>query len=300
MEARNISLLSGLLTQTGIFAIRIIGRMPRCIRYTIGYILGTLIYLLSGYHRHIARVNLSLCFPDMKKMNKEIFIYKSFRQLSIGVCETAYAWCGNLEKNPARVHWQGREELQKSLDEQRKILLISGHFSHLDPGIILFSRCFPVAATYKMHSNPLFNAFASRQRLKYVRQLISSKDTLAIRKALRSESILWFSIDQDIGERHSLYAPFFAALPCCHTAAWRWSRIADAEVFLLHSVREKKGGCRIMLFHLKDFAKMSAYQAISRQNEILAKAIQQAPTQYLWLHKRFKTQPESQNLYARN
>ena len=288
---------SRLLARVSIACIWLIGKSPSWLRIFLSHCLGILSYLLSRRHRHIARTNLSLCFPEMKQREKELFIYKNFQQLSLGICETAYAWCGNIEKSKIKIHWQGKDRLVEFLRQKRKVLLISGHFSCLDSGLILFSRHFPLVASYKVHANPLFNRFAYRQRSKHLAGLISSKDTMAIRKILKHQAIFWLSIDQDIGKKHSLWTDFFATQAASHNIAWRWSKIMKAEVLLLHIVREKNSSYKITLTHLPNFAEMKMKDAIGYQNQVLTQAIQTAPTQYLWLHKKFKTQLEGKNVY---
>lgn len=293
-----MSPLNRCLTHLVILSIRTIGSLPAVLRYGTGCILGTLAYILSRRHRHIGRTNASLCFPTMNKSSREFFVYRNFCQLSIGVCETAYAWCGNIGAIVPKVQWEEREEFEKVCGRGKPIMLISGHFSCLDPGLIVFAHSFPLVATYKMHRNRLFNDFGVQRRLRYVQQLLSSQQTLAIKQAFHQQRILWFSIDQDIGRKHSLFAPFFGVQAACHTVAWRWSRIVNAEVFLLHCIRTKNLNYKLSLFHLKDFSKLPVQEAITHQNEVLSQAIRQAPTQYLWLHKRFKTHADGKNVYA--
>lgn len=291
---------SRFLACVSLACIWLIGKMPNRLRICFGYLLGALAYLLAARHRHIARTNLSLCFPKMTKKEKELFIYKNFSQLSIGICETAYAWCGKIEAAKVKIKWQGKEKLVQLLSQKRKVLLISGHFSCLDSGLILFSRRFPLVASYKAHANPLFNRFASRWRSRHLAALIASKDTMAIKRMLKRHSLFWLSIDQDIGKKHSIYTPFFATQAASHTIAWRWSRIMQAEVLLLHIIREKSHSYRITLSHLPNFARMKVEDAVAYQNQLLTQAIQMAPTQYLWLHKKFKTRPQGENVYRKN
>ncbi|MEX2131099.1 MAG: lipid A biosynthesis lauroyl acyltransferase, partial [Pseudohongiellaceae bacterium] len=104
--------------------------------------------------------------------------------------------------------------------------------------------------------------------------------------------ILWYAPDQDYGPKLSVFVPFFGVEAATITAA---SRLAAANnsvvIFYRHYRRPDNAG------YLLDFSPpVDNYPSgddvadAIRINGIIEQAIRKHPEQYLWMHKRFKTQ----------
>ena len=117
---------------------------------------------------------------------------------------------------------------------------------------------------------------------------------------LRSGGRLVYSADQDFREGHA-FVPFFGVPAATFVGTPQLARAGRAVVRFLSMVRGSDGRYRVRIAdpgldaHLDDPAGFAAqYMAV------LEAAIREAPDQYLWVHRRFKTRPPGEGSpYAR-
>ena len=111
-------------------------------------------------------------------------------------------------------------------------------------------------------------------------------------RSLKAGRILWYAPDQDYGAKHSVFVPFFGQQAATITATARFAAANDsAVVFYSHYRNADNSG-----YHLQFSAALENYPSGDDEadaittNKLVEAAIRKQPDQYLWLHKRFKTQ----------
>ena len=92
-------------------------------------------------------------------------------------------------------------------------------YTTLDFSANLFSLQIPFAVTYRPHKNALFDAFMLRGRLKNCNGVFDRYDIRGTIRHLKKNNIIWYAPDQDYGEDHAVYAPFFGRTAATITAA---------------------------------------------------------------------------------
>ena len=77
------------------------------------------------------------------------------------------------------------------------------------------------------------------------------------------------------------------------------ARITKASVVPFYPVRleKNKGFKLIVLPALEDFPTLDIEADSARVNKVIEDMVYQQPDQYLWSHKRFKTQPDGRSIY---
>ena len=297
-----------LMSHLGLKCLQLLVRLPLPLLHLCGRCLGSLGFFLFAYRRQVARINLKLCFPELSAREANTIAHDSFRACMVGalwgfkVLNAPAASYGkmlaaNSEPPPQfirRIIWQGDRKLEQVLGQRQRVLLLGGHFASMDiAGWAVCRRFAPVISTYKTLRNPVFDQ-VMYNRLKYMQALIDIRDTFLIKRSFKKGHLMWMTIDQDLGKRYSVFAPFFATHAATHTAGWRWARMMDAEAFLLHATMLPGYVLQIFFHHLIDFRDLQVKEAIAYQNEMLMRALDIAPAQYLWMHRRFKSQPRGE------
>ena len=126
-------------------------------------------------------------------------------------------------------------------------------------------------------------------------------DALAlIAKHLKKGDTVWFGPDQDMGPKGSVFAPFFGRPACTVTTPSRLARISGAISIFLDLHRDFEG-----VYHLSFVAMPDNYpcedevENAYQLNQYIEKTVRNHPSQYMWMHKRFKTSPDltNQTLY---
>jgi KDO2-lipid IV(A) lauroyltransferase len=94
--------------------------------------------------------------------------------------------------------------------------------------------------------------------------------------------------------RHSVFAPFFGVPAATIVATSRFARLNNSPVLLLRQTRDLAARCWVISFspEVDGFPSDDDERDAARMNSLLEAQIRLFPDQYLWLHKRFKTQPE--------
>lgn len=279
-------------TWLGIGLLCLIAWLPFRLRMAAGKVLGWATWLLAHERRYITEVNIRLCFPELSPEQQAALVRQAFSENGIGLIETATGWI-----RPARHFFhigelRGGELLQQGLDRGKGVLLLGGHYSTLDFSANLLSLYFPFAVTYRAHRNPLFDAFMLRGRIRNCSGVFDRKDIRGAFRHLKQNQLLWYAPDQDYGPEQAVYAPFFGQQAATITAGTRFATFNDSAVCLVSHRRltnEKRYVLDIVA--IPGFPSGDELTDALLVNRAIEQEIRKAPAQYLWMHKRFKTQP---------
>ena len=256
----------------------------------LGRRLGRLIYRLSPRRRHIARVNLSICFPDLSEAERAERLHQHFDSLGIGMLMMGFAWWASDEKLKPLVEIEGLEQLHNSLERGRGVILLSAHFTDLEMTGVLLSLHQPIAVMYRPHENPVIEWAFSRNRRQRFEAAIQRNDIRQVVRTLKQNLPVWYAPDQSFKGRNSILAPFFGEPAGTNTATSRLAKISGSDVILFSGYRKHdETGYRLTLHPpLQDFPSDDIAQDATRINRLIEQAIGDAPAQYLWIHRRFK------------
>jgi len=267
--------------------LRLLALLPPRAGWAVGAAIGSLSFHLAPSRRRISRINLKLCFPELDETTREQLLRESFRAIGISFVEIAWGWWGAPKSLPLR--FKGEEHLQTALAQGRGVLLLGAHYSPLELGGRQFSTIHPVATLYRPHNNRLLDQFITERRSRFCTP-ITRRDLRAVRRQLLGNGVVWLAPDQDFGYRGSVFAPLFGQSAATLTMPTRLAQINDSPVLFLRHQRED-GGYTLEMSPMPDFGKDQEADAV-QYNTLLEQAIRQHPEQYLWMHQRFKTQPE--------
>lgn len=287
------------LTWLGIFSLRLICVLPMPIQYQLGRLLGRLLYKLVKKRRHVVQVNLAICFPDKSEAERTAMAKEVFENNAIGIFETAMAWWSKPNRFTQLCEIEGLEHIQKAQAEGHGVLLTGAHYSTLDLGGYLLGQSLKFDTVYRPHNNPLFDRFICKGRSRFVGKLIDNENSRAIVKELRSAGVVWFAPDQDMGPKQSVFVPFFEQTAATVPATSKLARLGKAKVMIFGQYRLSNGrGYKLTISPaLEPFPTKDEISDTAQVNARLEAAIRQYPTQYMWVHRRFKTQPDHEKNY---
>jgi KDO2-lipid IV(A) lauroyltransferase len=182
------------------------------------------------------------------------------------------------------------------------VILLTGHFTTLEMGGRLIGTYVDkYNAVFKRAHDPLFNAIMVHYRSKMGNELIETRNVRAIIRGLKSGHATWFGPDQDFADQEIVFTPFLGGIASTLTATAKLARMTGAAVVPFYPVRlaNGKGYKLIVLPALKNFPSDNIEEDSARVNRTIEEMVYSCPEQYLWSHKRFKTQPDRRtNIYA--
>ena len=282
-----------LLSWIGLLPIRLIGRLPPGLgRRLTGLLAGPMRWTMRR-RAGIARRNLALCFGELTEQERERLLRAHFRQLAESLAEIAVAWQrpGRLDQRHGEVI--GLEHLAAARSDGSGVVLLTGHVTCLELGARLFGEQVRAWGIYRPLRNRAVNDFQNRGRARYAERMLARDDLRSMVRHLRSGGVLWYAPDQDFGPERSHFAPFFGLQTATARAIVDLARMSRAKVVPMFPIKDEASG-RVTV-HLEpaldDFPSEDPAADLARFNAFLERRIRQAPAQYWWLHRRFKTRP---------
>jgi KDO2-lipid IV(A) lauroyltransferase len=264
--------------------------LPYRLALPAGRLIGRLIYHLSPKRRHIAEVNLRICFADKTENERQTLLRQHFASLGIGMLMIGFAWWAKDSKLKPLVEIEGLEHLRQSLERGKGVILLSAHFTDLEITGRLLSLFQPIAVMYRPHENPVIEWAFNRNRHKRFESAIPRNNIRQVVRTLKQNLPVWYAPDQSFKGRNSILAPFFGEPAGTNTATSRLAKISAADTILFSGYRKEDASGYRLVIHppLKEFPTEDIQSDATRINGLIEKAVAYAPEQYLWIHRRFK------------
>lgn len=278
----------------------IAARLPWRVQYVLGYyLIGPLAYTFASTRRKAAEVNIRLCFPQLSEEGRRNLVNAHFRALGIGIFEFGRAWWGRISPIAKVTRIEGLEYLQQYQAQGRGVLLISGHFTTLEICGRLLCEYATVSGMYRPHRHPVMEWAITQGRLRYAQHMFANAQMRAAIRYLKSGGFLWYAPDQDMRGKQSVFAPFFGVPASTITATHQLARMTGCAVVPFYHQRIGSHYVLKISPKLENFPTQDAVADTARINAAIAAMVTEAPDQYLWIHRRFKRQPNgAPSLYA--
>ncbi|MEO9080085.1 MAG: LpxL/LpxP family Kdo(2)-lipid IV(A) lauroyl/palmitoleoyl acyltransferase [Rhodanobacter sp.] len=278
----------------GVGLIWLIARLPHAALLWFGRRLGALVRWIPSARRHIAETNIALCFPELDTAAHAALVDANLRDIGLMLVEFALGWMGS-DRRMARLttRIEGLQHLETARAQGKGVLLVGGHFSHLELCARLVSQRIRIAGMYRRMDSPVFEWVVLRARLHYADAMFDKDDLRGTIKYLRNGGTLWYAPDQDMRSKDTVFVPFFGVPAATITATHHLARMSGAVVipFFHRRLPGKQGYALRLGAPLEDFPGSDAKADTALVNTCIEQMIREAPEQYLWVHKRFKTRP---------
>ncbi len=273
-------------------------RIPWTLQQILGRGIGGVMRRVLGSRRRIAARNLELCFPGLDSTARDALLRAHFASLGIGVFEFARAWWGSIAPLRRNLVVEGLEHIQTPQTAGRGVIVVSGHFTTLEVCGRLMCDYVPLAGMYRPHAQPAMEWAVRRGRARYAAAMFPKQDVRGVVRHLKRGGLLWYAPDQDPSRGDAVYVPFFDRPAHSLTSTHQLARMSGAAVVMYQHRRRDDGGYTLTLWpapspYPSDDATADT-AAVMAGIETMAR---NAPAQYLWIHRRFKRQPDGGSPY---
>jgi KDO2-lipid IV(A) lauroyltransferase len=280
----------------------VVAGLPLDVAADFGRVLGTLAFRLLGKQRRLALEGLAQAFPDMAESERVSLARACFRHLGRAAFELACV--RQLERDAERyLEWPAadRAMLEAAAAEGRGVLFVTGHVGNWEllARTVARSKIVPCSTIAKETTDARTTALLERFRGSAgLRNVWRGSDgaARAMLRALRGGELLGLLIDQDTRVQ-SVFVPFFGALASTPRAAADLALRTGAVVVTgyCHRVGEETR-YRVSLKRLELPAPSGDREAdtvawTAAMTADIERAIREAPAQWVWMHRRWKTRP---------
>lgn len=253
--------------------------------------LGRLLHKKLTGRVKVCRKNIDLCFPELNEDKRAALVEETFVACTKGFMETTHVWWNDVQPYIDNLIITGKEHLDDAQRRGKGILLIGGHFSIFDIALpFIASQLKKPGYMYRPHNNPVIDRMIEQGRHRHTQiQSFDKRQLKDMIQFMREGGEVWYAPDQDFGGKCDVFAPFFGINTACISAPSWIAGESGASVMHVSQFRHPDGQYEISFSPVfENFGQDIQKDAIA-WNAALETSIRRYPSQYLWLHKRFKT-----------
>lgn len=273
----------------------LLGALPLPILRGLGWVLGGVLYAMVPSRRRVVQTNLALCFPAWTQAERRRQCFLTFVHFAQSWLDRGWLW----HAPPSVV--QARLQLGGALDAMAgdtPTVLFAPHFMGLDAAWTALTQQMPrrFATIYSPQLNPAVDAWVLAGRLRFgqpemVARLDGAKPIVA---AVRRGEPLYLLPDMNFDPSESLFVPFYGVSAATVPSLSRFAKLGRAQVVPVVTRITPQGYSIEVLPPWQDFPTADLEADTRRMNRELQSYIDTMPSQYYWVHKRFKDRPNGE------
>lgn len=263
-----------------------------------------LVWAVDRKHRNIARVNLRIAFPDMGDAEASRIIRRCYVRMGTSAAE--FVHLPKMDRAYVEKHFriEGAHHFQEARARTGLGPLgLTGHFGNWE----LLSHAYavlvePLSFIVRPLANPAIDNIVQERREIAGSHVIRKYDSAkAVLKEVRAGRLVGILIDQNVDTYNGVLVDFFGKKAY---TTFGIARLALATRTTIHSSFIFRDPARKFHHTLRfgpplpmdpDAPREEEVERLTRRcNEELEKVIREAPEQWLWFHRRWKTRPSGE------
>lgn len=272
-------------------------QLPRPAVRALARGLGRLIPVVGRRSREIAARNLELCFPELSEAERAQRLKAHYRYLAQVVLDYGMLWFGRPGQHAARIRVDGLEHYERLRAAGTPVIILAPHSLALDYGGLRLSQMHDGISFAKPLQNPVLEWVNHRSRTRYSGDIFAREQGLrpAMRQ-LRKGRFFYYLPDEDLGADSAVFVDFFGVPKATLTALGRLARMSRAVVLPSFSWYDAARDQYVMRLWppLEGFPSGDDAADARAMNAAVERAIRQAPAQYMWSMRLFRTRPEGE------
>jgi KDO2-lipid IV(A) lauroyltransferase len=275
--------------------VQFLGHLPLVWVRALGWLLGQVLYVLVASRRKVVLTNLTLCFPAWSTDQRRRCARQSFVYFAQAWLDRGWLWHGSANTTRQRVRLLGALE---ELEGNAPTVIFLPHFFGLDAaGVALTQQTFRRYTTiYTNQANPVSDAWIlqGRQRFGSMRLFGRADGVKPVVEALRKGEPLILLPDMNFGPEDSVFVPFYGVPAATVPSLSRFARLGRAKVVPILARMTPQGYEIEVLPAWTDVPSGDLVADTALMNTRLQGYIDSMPSQYYWVHKRFKDRPNGE------
>jgi KDO2-lipid IV(A) lauroyltransferase len=251
-----------------------------------------------GYRKKIVFANIQRSFPDKSEKEQKNICKQFYRHFCDLIVESIKTFSISEKEMLKRVTCKNPEVINKYYDENRSVIIAGGHFNNWELFAVAIDSLIKHKAIgiYKPLSNLYFDKKMKNTRSKYGLRMMAIKDVKRVfEKELSNLTATIFGIDQSPSNPKSAYwLNFLNQDTAVLFGTEKYAKDYNYPVLYGRLNKEKRGHYSFELFDVTDKPQETAYGEITEKvTKLLEKDICNAPPYWLWTHRRWKHQRNS-------
>ena len=249
-----------------------------------------IIYYLDFFRKPIVLKNLDIAFPKKSKKEKIKIAKNTYKNFLTFFEDTI-----DFKKHPQKldsIEVIGEEYLLESINSNKPIILMTAHFGNWEIAPKFINRRYkkPMAAIMREIENPKINRFFKNIRgnedIKLINKKGSSREI--IKALIKEKRMLGILIDQNTNASTALKVDFFLPNTPFNPAVSKLAK--GTKAIVIPGFSYKKDNKYVIEFKPpREFTKNDTLKDFTQwQADTIKEMIISYPSQYYWLHNRWK------------
>jgi len=277
----------------GIGFMRLVARTPLPLVRGFGRAMGLALHTLARPRRHVVDVNLALCFPDKSPQERRRIARDTFVHVAQAFLDRGWLWHAPRDVVERRIRLHGA---MQEFEGDAPTIVFAPHFCGLDAGGTALSIAVPRPWTsiFTPQRDPMLNDWLEAGRTRFHQEVQVFDRTAGVKpivSGLRRGGLLYLLPDMNFGPQESIFVPFYGVQAATVPSLSRFARLGRAKIVPVLSELTATGYDIEVLPAWTNFPTDDVQADTALMNERLAGWIDTMPSQYYWVHRRFKTRP---------
>jgi len=278
--------------------------LPMPVALAVGRAIGTLWWLVDARHRRVAADNIERALGDeLSALERRRLVRRVFQHFATILPEIAKASqvipSADFDRH---FEFENLDAIDRALALGRGVILVTGHIGNWEVlGMVTSLKGYDMTTIARQLDNPKLDALINRERERYGQEIVAKQGALrAMVSVLKRRGILTFVVDQNAREGH-VFVDFFGRPAATVKSVAALALRDETPIVFGVSVRQGLGfRYKVMvddpIFVENTGDKDGDVQRLTQDfTHRLERRVRQYPEQWLWLHRRWKTQPGPQD-----
>jgi len=262
--------------------------------HLLGKSIGSILFYFNNRSRHIAEVNIEICFPDLTKQEKKQLLKTSLRENGKTLIECFWLW-----RHPEQVlnHLLGdinNKDLLKGTNKQSLgTIFITPHFGSWEFIGLLTAANNDLLILYAPPKSKYINQLSCTGRISTGGKIISTEqlNIKRLMQHIKSGGSIGILPDQVPDGNGGIFSSFFGRKSYTSTLVCKLANKLKCQVVFCYALRKEKPYLHYDAYYIQAENLISHDNieiATNALNKTIERFISQAPEQYIWGYKRFK------------
>lgn len=259
----------------------------------LGFVLGRVIRL----RRAEVIGAISRCLPDLPPEKTAAIADAMYSHLGMNLAESLVMDRIDPDFLERYVAIDNLDAVFEAMRAGKGVILLTAHIGNFDLMCLKSAHVgVPLTIITKAIKPKSLNDYWMAARCRYgMKTVPHHKSALACSRVLRRNEALGFIFDQNMKRHEGVFVDFFGRPACTSPGLAFLSAACRSPVVPVFITRNADGshtvGVEPPLAPPPDSSEQAILEATARYTAIVENAVRRAPEQWLWLHRRWRTQP---------
>jgi KDO2-lipid IV(A) lauroyltransferase len=280
--------------------LQILAWLPLPAARRLASLIGGLLSLGTRRWRAVALSNLEFAMPELGDERRDQIlreVYENLGRVILSLARMPRLTTANIGR---WIEYDGFEHYQRALANGRGVLFMTAHLGNWELSAFahaLFGN--PMHVMVRPLDNPWVDRLVDRYRSLSGNQTIRKQDAgLKVMRALRNNQAVGILIDQNTTDKDRVFIDFFGRKASAGSAFVKLAQRSGAAVIPGFALWRPETGRYVLKFYPplewidSGDPERDLVENTQLCHSVLERVIREQPEQWLWIHRRWKTQPD--------